>query len=237
MSKNKTQKYFFLCVFLFFFIFISLNPEESFLFSNPLLKNTPAWWQIKIQADIQGIYQIKERQTLYFGYYCFSSSVRGSMEKDEDDFLLYQEAPKDIKWEAQETAIFPDRLKMLTTAEFIEKPDIKLNYLLKRGDLIYIDLIINGFTVPQNRSIRSLFLELPASKENSQIVSNINYNAFVKNGSNDIKIKKKDIYSKALEKNFKWKWKYQKWQLAQQTNIYFSHSHNVKVNIKIIPHW
>ncbi|MFW6131559.1 MAG: hypothetical protein ACOC5F_03065 [Candidatus Aminicenantaceae bacterium] len=207
------------------------------LFSNPYSKAPPAWWTIEIRLDTQGSYQVKEKGPVYFGYYFFSSSIKGWMEKDEDDFLLYQRKPKVVKWEAQEIAIYADNLEMKTTAEFRRKPDLKLNYLLQKEHSIHFDLITTGFSIPQNHSVSDILLGLPASKENSLIVSNIKYNAFIKNGSNEIKIEEKNIYSKPLKKEFNWKWRYQNWKASSQTTVFFSHNHSAEVKIHIIPHW
>lgn len=157
------------------------------------------------------------------------------MEKDNGDFILYHEDYKILHWEAQESSSNPDTLSTLFTDDFSDDPSLNMNYVLKREGCIYFDFSVEGFEIPQNKSEHKFYLNLPASEENSERFSEIEYNTFVYKGSNSVFLEERKIYIESVKKDFSWKWKRQGWQMGKQILIFLSQNHEVKVEIFVIP--
>lgn len=204
----------------------------------PSLKphQNPLWWEIKLKLETQGKYNIEDRNALYSGSYSSTFLWRGSIERDNGDYILYHFSNELVQWEATETAKLPERIKILTTPDFIDKPSFKLNYVLRKEGNIYFDFIVLGFSVPQSNSSESFYLVFPSSKENSQSISDINYNFFVRKGSNQVTVEDSQIYCGGVKKNFNWTWKREQWLDKGGQSLLFSNSHEVKVTLTITPH-
>ncbi|MBN1272466.1 MAG: hypothetical protein JXB26_09360 [Candidatus Aminicenantes bacterium] len=221
---------------LLFWIFLSGLSQEKSLKKDDGNRN-PVWWQVKIQLEAEGSYRSRQKDSSFFGFYSFLISNRGKLVKDEDDFLLYPDHSFIEKWEAQETAVYPQSIKSLTHDDFQHKPSLRLNYILKKWDKLHFDIYVEGFLVPQSASPFKIYLELPASKENSRHFSEIDYDVGVAQGSNQIFVFEADIYKKAVTQSFRWRWKYEKWLLEADTTVFFSHTHNVDVTVTIEPRY
>jgi hypothetical protein len=227
----------FLALFILF-VFGTLQGWLSLVSCLPALSQTsPLWWEIKLVLTAKGDYKVEESRTSYSGNYSFTISWTGTLEKDDVDYLLYHSNCKLLEWEAQEGVSQPESLKHLKTDDFVDKPSFKLIYILKKGEDLHFNFIVEGFSVPQSESADRFYLCLPSSAENAQNVSAIDYNSFVSKGSNQISFKEDKIYSGPAEKTFAWNWKNQKWQLLQSRTVFFSNRHQVRVNISIIPHF
>ncbi len=159
------------------------------------------------------------------------------MEKDNGDYLLYYENSELISFEAEETGIYPESIKIINTNDFQDKPYFKLNYILRKGENLHFDFFVKSFLIPKNKSKSKYQLSLPASKENSLHSSEIDYNLYITKGSNLVFLEEKGIFLDTVEKKFYWKWRYQKPRLPQSMPAFFSHSHDVNVEISIEPHF
>lgn len=195
----------------------------------------PTWWKIKLVLDSKGNYNIRERSHSYPGNYSFTIVWTGFMEKDNGDFILYHEDSKLLHWEAQESSSNPDAMNTLFTVDFSDEPFLNMNYVLKREGNLYFDFSVKGFAIPQNESKHKYYLNLPVSEENSERFSEIDYDTYVFKGSNRIFLGEQKIYIKSVKKDFSWKWKHQGWQIGTERLVHFSHIHEVKVEIFVIP--
>ena len=227
---------------LFFILLISLLSLPFLLARNSFSLSSsdqtiPLWWEIKILLVSDGDYKITEGRSSYFGRYSFTIIWTGCMEKNEDDFILYYENSELVRFAAEERAMFPGSVRILSTEEFLDKPSFNLNYILRKGESLYFDFVVNGFLTPQNNSQHKFYLNLPSSEENSLHSPEINYDSFVTKGSNHIFLVEKDIYSDSVEKKSSWEWKYQKWHKIQDYPVFFSNSHEVKVEVLVRPHF
>jgi len=194
------------------------------------------WWEIKLELKTQGKYRLEDSPALYSGNYLLTFLWRGSTERDNGDYILYHYSNELLQWQAEETANLPTFIKILTTPDFMERPSFKINYILKKEDHLYFDFTVNSFFVPVNASLENFYLHLPSSKENFQLISDINYNFFVRKGSNQVAVKESEIYRGPVEKNFNWTWKYQQWLDKGNRIIFISNGHEVKARLTIIPH-
>jgi hypothetical protein len=196
----------------------------------------PRWWEIKMTISAKGEYKQDAREAQYSGIYVFTIAWTGAMEVDQDDYLLYHTSSELVQWEAQERAAYPQEIKALTTQDFPDKPELKVNYILKKGDGLYLDFFVRGFDVPLNSATEHFYLDLPTSEENTFATSGGSYNPHVKTGSNKIFLDEKQIYRSPLEKSFAWTWKNQGWLQETEKKIFQSNSHSVQAKIIITPH-
>jgi hypothetical protein len=139
-------------------------------------------------------------------------------------------------WEAQGTFFLPESTKVLTTNDFSSKPGFNFKYLIRVGDNLNLDFLVDGMTVPQTYSDDLFPLLLPSSEQNDQKKSEINYNDCVIKGSNRVEIPESELYSGPVTRDYAWNWKNQQWVLKQQRTVFTSQSHRTKVNLTIVPH-
>jgi hypothetical protein len=224
-------------IFMIFFVFLPFATARNSFFFASSNQAIPLWWEIKILLISDGDYKVNEGKASYFGRYSFTIIWTGSMEKSEDDFILYYENSELARFVAEESAMFPDSVRILPADEFLDKPSFNLNYILRKGESLYFDFVVNGFLIPQNNSQNKFYLNLPSSEENSFHSPEINYDSFVTKGSNHIFVVEKDIYSDSVQKKSSWVWNYQKWHIIQNKPVFFSNSHEVKVEISVKPHF
>lgn len=215
---------------------LSLFPLLPIISSVQETENVPQWWEIRIVLVSNGEYLTKEKKTEYLGQYAYSIQWTGSMEPDEGDFIIYHEHSQLLRWDAQEKAQSPNSAETLSSDDFLEKPSFKFNCLLQREKKIHFDFLINGISIPQNESKNKFNLILPASKENTSQYSTKNYNPHVYKGSNKILLNKEDIFNDSVKKKFAWSWQHRIGD-RQKTPVYLSQSHDVEVDISIIPHY
>lgn len=211
-----------------FFILPSLIEARDFF---------PDWWEIKVTLSVDGEYKLEAEEEDYSGNYSFTILWTGTMERDDSDYLLYHINSEMLSWEAREKAAAPDFLKSLQTEDFEDKPFFCLNYILRKEENLHIDFACQGFPVPENESLDKFYLNLPSSQESSERLSKNDYDSFISKGSNSIFFKEKEIYLGPVDKDFSWTWKHNRWLVNEARTAYASHSHKVKVNISIMPHF
>ncbi|MGB8953477.1 MAG: hypothetical protein WCC06_12525 [Candidatus Aminicenantales bacterium] len=195
----------------------------------------PLWWEIKLVLKVQGNYQLQVEDARYIGNYQFTVLWKGSIERDNGDYILYHQSKDLLQWEAQETAQTSGFLKVLTTSDFLGKPSLKFNYILSRENRLHFAFSVEGFYVPENVSSENFYIHLPASQENSSPSSEVNYNLFIKKGSNDVSVGEKNIYAGPVEKNISWTWKYQQWIDIRLKPLFILNTHEAEVDITITP--
>ncbi len=198
---------------------------------------SPYYWEIKIHIDSSGNYRIKEEEKSNEGRYSFVLLWTGCMEQDQDDYLIYHENSELLEWHAKEKVKHSELSRELTESDFLEKPKFQFNYIIRRGEDLHFDFLVESFSVPHAGSEQSFYLHLLASKENVKLPAEFNYNAYLTKGTNSIRIQEKDIYTDSLEKIYSWNWKHQKYMMRNEMPISFFNSHKVKVTLTIIPHY
>lgn len=215
------------------------SPEYTACSSIPFLhlQTSPSWWEIKILLDSSGNYKIKQGKKSYVGQYSFNLIWTGCMEQDMEDYIIYHETSKLLKWNAQEKAKPPDSSPMLSEKDFSGKPHFDFHYMLRKGKDLHFNFQVESFYIPQNSANHKFYLYLPASKENTNYPSKFNYNSYVSQGSNSIYIKEEKMYLETIEKKYRWEWKFQKWLSHQKMPISFSNWHKVEVTLSIRPHY
>jgi hypothetical protein len=223
-----------LFLFLLFFPFASSGkifvPEKS--------EKTPGLtWELKISLSSKGTYKIKMGKDSYDAGYSYKIGWTGGMERDGDDFLIYQKNTSLSHWELKEIASNADTEKTatLTMKDITEKPYFMFNYLLDEEKNVNINFYIEGFPIPLNKSTQKIYFHLPETKENSNLFHGIDYNLFVKKGINILSIEKRKIYRDTINKKFNWKWKHEGWLPEVKKPVFYLHNHSVEIEVTVTP--
>jgi len=196
----------------------------------------PPWWEIKMTITVQGEYRQDAREVVHSGTYAFTIVWTGATEKDPDDYILYHTNYELKHWEAEERAAYPQEIRFFTTRDFPDKPELKVNYVLKIEGGLYFDFFIKGFEVPLSPAPEHFLVQMPASEENTSGPAAGSYNTHVQTGSNRVYLEEKQFQKASLEKDFAWTWKSQTWVQQMENSIYQANSHKVQVKIFIEPH-
>jgi len=195
----------------------------------------PPWWEVKMTITVQGEYRQDAREVMHSGTYAFTIVWTGAMEKDPDDFILYHNSYELAHWQAEERAAYPQEIRTLTTQDFPDKPELKVNYVIKKDGGLYFDFFIKGFDAPLSPAPEHFSVQMPASEENALGPAGGSYNPHVQTGSNKVFLEEKQFEKASLEKIFAWTWKYQTWVQQMDRSIFQSNSHKVQVRVFIEP--
>ncbi|MGB7294690.1 MAG: hypothetical protein WBC70_03805 [Candidatus Aminicenantales bacterium] len=196
---------------------------------------SPRRWEVSLRLKADGDYRLEEGGPSAAGYFSFSVQWTGWLEKDDQDYLLYRLDCRLGDWEAREILSLPEGTRVLTTNDFPEKPGFNLKYFIRVGGSLRLDFLVDGLTVPLAQDEDAFPLLLPSSAQNGQKSSLIDYNDGIFKGSNRVELPEAEIYSGPVNKAYSWAWKNQQWLLKRQRTVFTSQSHQVKVNISIIP--
>jgi hypothetical protein len=196
---------------------------------------SPSYWDISLQLKTEGDYKWDEGGPAVVGHYSFAVRWTGWLEKDDHDYLLYHLGSQLCSWEAQETASLTKSPLVLTTKDFRERPVFILKYIIREGENLNLDFLVEPMAVPQSRPEDAFPLLLPSSAQNGQREWEVNYNACVIRGSNRIELPESAIYSGPVDKAFTWAWKHQKWLPLEGRTVFASQSHQAVINLSITP--
>lgn len=215
------------------------QPESSGSSSSsfPSYQPPPYFWEIKLVLSSSGEYKLEDGEKSNIGHYSFVLLWTGCMEQDMDDYLIYHENSELLEWEAQEKVHSAEASHILSGNDFSGKPCFDFHYILRRDKDLHFDFQVDGFYVPQDKSDRRFYLILPSSQENKNNSSQLDYNAFLLQGSNSVSVEEEEIYHQTIEKTYCWKWKHHQKQSGEERTVFFFHSHDAKVVLTIIPHY
>ncbi len=214
------------------FLFLQA-PPPALLPQDPVAP--PRWWEVSLNLEADGEFKLDDGVPSAIGHFSFAVQWTGWLEKDDHDYLLYRLDCRLCNWEARETFFLPGATRVLTTNDFTARPGFNLKYLIRVGDNLNFDFLVDGMAVPQAHSEDAFPLLLPSSEQNDQKKSEISYNDHVIKGSNRVEVLESKIYCGPVSRAYAWTWKDQKWVLSQQRAVFTSQSHRVKVDLTIIP--
>jgi len=185
-------------------------------------------------VSAKGEYALEGR-TRASGRYDLTFVWTGRLESDGEDFLLLHGRTRLERWEAQETMEGPDGIRLLTTGDFDEFPELKVNYFIKLGELLHLDFIIRGFPVPRSVPEDAFYLHLPASAENDERETGLNYDTYIVRGSNVVALDDAAFAKNGVEKSFQWAWRRQTGVQKIDRSVFEMNRHEAKVTIVISP--
>ncbi|MCP2605317.1 hypothetical protein NLC29_04100 [Candidatus Aminicenantes bacterium AH-873-B07] len=192
-------------------------------------------WKISLWIKVNGTYEIKDKSWSIKGEYYLFTEWEGIMEKDNSDFLLYKGNGKIIKWEGKETVHNPNNFlfNKITDLSNCPPPKLKVNYLLRRNNLVNLDFNFSPFFVPVGEPKIKRKLLMPCSAQNEFLNPEIKYNKNILSGTNRVCFKVEEIYNKILKKIYSWKWKRVEVTFRKNKPLTFTNFHSVNVKLKI----
>jgi hypothetical protein len=196
---------------------------------------TPQCWEVRINMKTDGDYRLEEGGPAFAGRYSFVVCWTGWLEKEDNDYLLYRLDTQLLNWTAEETTSLTENSEFLTAEDFRERPTFSLKYIIRDGEDLSLDFIVDPMTVPQARSEGGFPLLLPSSEQHNQRESQISYNAHIIKGSNRVKIPELAIYAGPVARTFAWEWRHQEWLPQERQTTFASQSHDVEVDVSITP--
>jgi hypothetical protein len=211
-------------------------PALGFLLaaSGPGTSGPPTWWEVRLHLTAKGDYTVKEPETTYSGEFLYRAQWQGTMERDGADFLLYYTTTEPQTWELREKASPPGATRVMTEREAAEKPRLRVNYVLRRGDDILFDFEVVGFPIPLNASADKFDLVFPRSREHA--AAEDTYGQFVVKGKNVVSVDERELEKRPLERSFSWEWKRQQWILREKEVVLVAGSHKASVTVTLVPH-
>jgi hypothetical protein len=179
------------------------------------------WWAVELRVSVQGDYRMVRENLPVNGRYQYRFFWRGSMERDNGDYILYQgdrELLSLIWHEAMQ-----NRIQDLSS---LIKPDIFVNYVVRKEGKLHVDFNIRSALSGAERTGSRMAIHFPQSAEHERIDSTVRYNRWIEKGSNEIAVAEDPIYSLA-ETNGQFKWD---WCLKTPDRM---HNHSVQVEFRL----
>ena len=228
---------------IFAAIAASSAPPPAISVSLPLASTAPAqkaeqpWWEMKITVEGQGEYEARldSRLARYSGSFAFTFVWSGTLRKDDQDYLLVHNTCDLTAWRIEERGSADDAITTLTAADIGDKPELKVNYVLRKEDGLHIALEVAGFDVPKLAGADAFPLVLPASAERGSAAGSRKYELSVKSGSNKMVIDEERLARGPVDQAFAWTWKNQGWVQKQDGNVFQSSSHEARVRVVLTP--
>jgi len=207
----------------------------GFLAAAPRPSPDPTSWDIRLTVSARGEYGLEGGPVRVDGRYAFILAWRGVLQVDDEDYLLVHGETKIVDWSAEEKASAPDRMTVLSSTDFPDRPELKVNYVLKMEDGLHVDFIVRGFDVPLTVPEESFYLHLPASAENGENPGGLKYNLSVSSGSNAVVLEEPATSTGPVGKTFRWTWKRRNWVQRQDRTVLETSAHAAEVKVSITP--
>jgi hypothetical protein len=197
----------------------------------------PPWWDVKMIVEGRGDYAVRTDNVTfrYSGSFAFTFAWSGTLQKDDEDYLLVHKTCQLTDWRIEERGTFNEAVTTLTTADIGDKPELKVGYILKKDGNLHIAFEVAGFDVPKLAGSDAFPLVLPVSAEGGGAAGGRKYDLFVKSGSNKVVLNEKALARGPEEKTFAWTWKNQGWAQKRDENVFQSSSHEARVRIVVTP--
>jgi hypothetical protein len=192
-------------------------------------------WNVELVLEVKGRYRMEDKDGPRIGHYAFSVRWKGKIERDDDDYLLLHNESALEDWKADESPSPKIAGRFLDSPDFAERPVFRFNYILAEDEEVQIDFAMEGFPIPVNPSISKFPLALPASAGTAPDGSVSEYDRFLIQGSNRIRLSRAVVESGPAKGSFAWKWKRNSWGLEQAATIFCSQSHEARVSVSITP--
>jgi len=191
-------------------------------------------WTVCLTIAVKGEYSLEGRERSS-GHYRMKFVWTGELETDGDDYILLHGRSDLAEWDVEETTAAPEGIRIRTTNDFGEKPELAVMYVLRLSDGLHLNFFIRGFAVPRSNDRDAFYLLLPASMENGDRPADVNYSDFVKNGSNAVVLDDPVSLSGSRKKSFHWDWLRRTSFLRQDVILLGTNRHEADVTVVISP--
>ncbi len=195
-------------------------------------------WELSLLVEVKGSYEIEKRPYPIRGEYILIINWKSSMEKDNGDYLLYKGEEKIIEWKGKETIYNLDNFLSYEKVDLSNypPPQLNVNYLLKKENIINLDFNFSSFLVPYWELESKRRLIMPCSAQNEFLNPHLKYNRNIIKGSNKICFEEKELYAKKkINKTFTWQWRRTERTFQENELIVFLNFHTVNVKLEINP--
>jgi hypothetical protein len=193
----------------------------------------PNAWTIKVTVEARGEYGLEGREERVSGSYELAFVWTGALEQDGEDYLLLHDRCDLVRWTIEERATTPSRITLLTAADIGDRPELKVNYVLRTKEGVKVDLFIRGFDVPHAPAPESFYLQLPASAENRSRTDGLDYDLSVTTGSNSVVLDDGRIRRGAENASFEWTWRRRSWVQRQDQTLLLTNGHEATVTVEV----
>ncbi|MCP5048097.1 MAG: hypothetical protein GY940_13070 [bacterium] len=182
------------------------------------------WWRVELNVNVTGKYNHQTKNNRFKGHYSFNVTVFGTMQTDEDDYILVQ-AFQETKHPQWQHIVYNGNTPQTFDLDEKLKPDFTLNYVFKQNGTLFFDHDFQPIPIPSTNPI--INLHLPESAGNRWVSSKGQYNNRILGGSNRVTIKDKTIYKTVINnRSFHWVWR--------EKNHRWNHRHDADVSLKIV---
>ena len=196
----------------------------------------PSWWEIKLTVTVTGGYALKGAGAPISGEFACRARWEGSLEMDAEDFLLYHFKTDVLDWRLAERSARAGGETVLGEKDAAEKPNLRLNYVLKDGKSFDVDFSLIGVPVPLHPFPVKVGLEFPVSDVRKALLEGSGYADFVVRGSNRIVLPEADLLRPSAERTFAWEWRRERRIAAGTGTATLTERHTAEVVVSLVAH-
>jgi hypothetical protein len=215
-------------------ILLVLALAAALSFSRP--SPGPSWWEVSLSVTVKGSYVIEGGEAPLHGEFTCLARWTGTIESDENDFLLYLLKTEVLEWRLAEKAVLPKGESLLLVQETSEAPHLRLNYVLREGSDLRFDYEFREVSVPLHASPVKANLEFPRSSGHAVLSPGSGYGSCVSRGSNRIVIPGSDLERRNAERTFSWKWQREKRITGDFGTLLLTQRHTAEAVVALVAH-
>jgi hypothetical protein len=215
-------------------IFLALTLAAALSFPRP--SPGPSWWEVSLSVTVKGSYAIEGGDAPLHGEFTCRARWAGTLELDENDFLLYNLKTDVLEWRLEEKAGPPKEESLLLVQETSEAPHLRLNYVLREGSDLRFDYEFEEVSIPLHASSVKAKLEFPRSTGHVALSPGLGYGSGVSRGSNQVVIQGSDLERRAVERTFSWKWQREKRVTGNSGAFLLTQHHTAEAVVALIAH-
>lgn len=182
---------------------------------------TGEMWQVSLIISVSGTYAAGPRAS--GGEYRYSARWDGWLEKDEDDFIVYQTGVRTLEWKITNESGKGCPAEVTRGKEIPEEPELRLNFVSREGTDIFFEYEISSI---------SELLPLPAFSSDEGSAGRL-YLKHVTQGTAIPSIPVSALKRPSYEKKFNWQWRERRRGPAGR--VYFTSGHAAVIEILIRP--
>lgn len=185
---------------------------------------------------VKGSYVLEGGLAPLRGEFTCRARWAGTIESDENDFLLYLLKTDVPEWRLAEKAGLPKAESMILVQETSEAPRLRLNYVLREGSDLRFDYEFKEVSVPLHDSPVKANLEFPRSSGHMALVPGSGYESRVSRGSNRIVIPGSDLGRRSAVRTFSWEWQREKRITGDAGTFLLTQSHTAEAVVSFVAH-
>lgn len=213
---------------------LALALAAALSFSRP--SPGPSWWEVSLSVTVKGGYVIEGAGAPLRGEFTCRARWAGTLELDENDFLLYHLKTEVLEWRLAEKSGLPKGESLLLAQETSETPRLRLNYVLREGSDLRFDYEFREVSVPLHASPVKANLEFPRSSGHAALSPGSGYGSCVSRGSNRVVIPGSDLERRAAERTFSWEWQREKRIPGDSGTFLVTQRHTAEAVVALVAH-